>query len=167
MTIMSAHTAAQGELGWKNTPLRFISPHLRARTNSKSSRAFASSAWFLAMVVRAASRHVSVIVPLRGVLNPMVNPPDAEFDWYEYGSVLLLRLPVTKGAMVRAGPGQDTPIPNVVTGYGPCSTCTAWFVTLPVADAVGPAMLVFCGGASASAGVDINRDNNKAIRFIV
>ena len=49
------------------------------------------------------------------------------------------------------GPAQDTPPPYVLTGYGPWSTCTAWFVTLPVADAVGPATFVVTG-ASALAG---------------
>ena len=48
------------------------------------------------------------------------------------------------------GPLQATPPPNWLTAKGPCKICTAWFVTLPVADADGPAMFVFCGACSAS-----------------
>ena len=45
--------------------------------------------------------------------------------------------------MFSVGPGHDTPAPNVAIGNGPFNVCIAWFVTLPVADADGPAMFVF------------------------
>ena len=74
--------------------------------------------------------------------------------------------PVENGEMEMDGPGQETPIPNVVRGKGPCITWTAEFVTFPVALAVGPAMLVL-DGDSAKAGDTNNKDNNKETRFIV
>jgi len=59
---------------------------------------------------------------------------------------------MTKGDILIVGPWQLTPAPYVLTAYGPCNTCTAWLVTLPVAEAEGPAMLVLLG-ALANAGV--------------
>ena len=43
------------------------------------------------------------------------------------------------------GPWQLTPPPYVLSANGPCRTWTAWLVTLPVAEALGPAILVLLG----------------------
>ena len=48
-----------------------------ALTNSKSKRPFAVSISFLSLQARADAKHSSVMVPLSGVENPMVNPVDA------------------------------------------------------------------------------------------
>lgn len=51
------------------------------------------------------------------------------------GSAYRLPFPVwdvvAKGVMFNVGPWHCTPPPKPFVMYGPCNTCTAWFVTEP------------------------------------
>lgn len=59
---------------------------------------------------------------------------------------------VIKGVRLNVGPWQLTPPPYELVTYGPCKTCTAWFVTLPVDVAWGFAIAVTGVSPSAYAG---------------
>ncbi len=47
-----------------------------------------------------------------------------------------------------------------MTANGPCNTWTAWFTTLPVAEALGPAILVFDGACCALTQLCVIINNN-------